>query len=139
MEATIHHALLTLASSLEGVDAVEQLARSFALLAGFDEHVVSDIALATREATVNAIIHGNQQHPGKAISAELDLTAEELVIRITDQGEGFQPEEVPDPLHEDNLLRSSGRGVFLMRQTMDDVHFSKHNTGSTITLRKHRT
>lgn len=130
--------ILTLASTLETVDRVEQEAESFASRFGFDEDDVSNIAMAVREATVNAVIHGNAYNRDKQVTASFEATENDLVFRISDQGSGFNEESIPDPLSPENILRGSGRGVFLMRAFMDEVHFRQLAPGTELTLIKHR-
>lgn len=139
MERIVDHSSLTLPSVFGSVETLEQMAESFALRAGFDEEGVCDIVLVVREAAVNAVLHGNRHDPTKVIRAEFAVTSETLTIQISDEGEGFDPERVVDPLLEENRLRTSGRGVFLMRSIMDEVNFMHLNQGTKITLIRHRT
>ena len=127
---------MTLASTLDSVSRVEETTLTFALRGGFDEDTASNLAMVTREAAVNAILHGNQYDPAKHVQATFALDAETLTITIADQGAGLNPDTIPDPLAEENLLRSSGRGVFLMRAFMDEVHFRQLTPGTEITLVK---
>jgi serine/threonine-protein kinase RsbW len=129
---------LTLGSSIESVDTVEQTAQDFAVRAGFDEDTVSNIVMAVREAAVNAVIHGNAYNPQKQITASFETNSDALVIRITDQGAGLDPDNLPDPLAPENILRGSGRGIFLIRAFMDEVHFRQLHPGTELTLIKHR-
>jgi serine/threonine-protein kinase RsbW len=84
---------------------------------------------------INAIKHGNRFDPAKIVTVEFALEPEgapqALVIRVTDEGEGFEPLEVADPLAPENLLRSSGRGIFFMRSFMDDVTHTRRPAGGT--------
>ena len=129
---------LILASSLETVDRVEQEAETFAKRFGFDKDDVSNIAMAVREATVNAVIHGNAYDREKQVTVAFEATSDDLIFRIGDQGGGFDAENIPDPLSPENILRGSGRGVFLMRAFMDEVHFRQLTPGTELTLIKHR-
>lgn len=130
---------LILVSTLETVDRVEQEAEGFAKRFGFHEDDVSNIAMAVREATVNAVIHGNAYDREKRVTATFEATDEDLIFRIGDQGSGFDSLNIPDPLSPENILRGSGRGVFLMRTFMDEVHFRQLSPGTELTLIKHRT
>jgi serine/threonine-protein kinase RsbW len=127
----------TLASSLESVDRVEQTAEELAKKAGIDEDEIYRITMAVREAAVNAVLHGNSYDPDKVITATFENTGNSLVIRITDQGKGLDPDTLPDPLAPENLLRGSGRGIFLIRSFMDEVHFRQLHPGTELTLIKH--
>jgi serine/threonine-protein kinase RsbW len=132
------HESLTLDSVLETVLAIETLAHQYADEAGFDAETVLKIAMVAREAAVNAILHGNRQDPAKHVRATLNLTAEALTICVADEGDGFNPDAVPDPLTPENILRGSGRGVFLMRAIMDEVHVRLLHPGTEVTLVKRR-
>ena len=129
---------LTLPSTLEGVAEIEQFVEQLALRAGFDEDTASNVAMATREAAINAAKHGNAFSPEKRVKATLARNRDTLTLQIAEEGEGLDPNTLPDPLDPANLLRSSGRGVFLMRAIMDEVHFRQSQPGTVVTLIKHR-
>ena len=137
-DGTTSRVSLTLDSALASVGAVEDTALDFARSAGFDHDSASNLAMVAREAAVNAVVHGNRYHLAKPITASFEITDTALIIKIADQGEGLDPSAIPDPLAPENLLRSSGRGVFLMRAFMDQVSFRNLNPGTEITLTKHR-
>jgi serine/threonine-protein kinase RsbW len=117
---------------------VEQTAEQFATRAGFDEDTVSHIAMAVREAAVNAVLHGNSYDKMKHITASFETKTDSLIIRIADQGSGLDPDTIPDPLAPENILRGSGRGIFLIRAFMDEVNFRQLHPGTELTLIKHR-
>ena len=127
----------TLDSTLETVDSAEQAASRIATEAGFDDDEVMRIAMAVREAAVNAVLHGNAYDPGKKVSLDFERTGGDLVITIRDQGKGLDLEKIPDPLAAENLLKTSGRGIFLIRSFMDEVHINPSLTGTEIKLIKH--
>jgi serine/threonine-protein kinase RsbW len=137
-DSTASRISFTLSSSLESVDKLEQTAQEVAERAGFDEDTVPHIAMAVREAAVNAVLHGNSYNASKPIAASFETTAADFIFRIADQGTGFDPENLPDPLAPENILRGSGRGIFLIRAFMDEVHFRQLHPGTEITLIKHR-
>ena len=137
-DSTTSRAKMTLASELASVEVVEETAEKFALEAGFDEDTVSHISMVAREAAVNAVVHGNKYNPAKHVGASFEITVESLTIKIADEGSGLNPDEIPDPLAPENILRSSGRGVFLMKAFMDEVGFRQLEPGTEITLVKHR-
>jgi len=137
-DSTTSRVSLTLASSVESVNQLERTAEDFAARAGFDEDTAPNIAMAVREAAVNAVLHGNSYDPAKHISASFETTAGDLIIRIADQGAGLDPDSLPDPLAPENILRGSGRGIFLIRAFMDEVHFRQLHPGTELTLIKHR-
>ncbi len=138
-DSTTSHVSLILSSSLASVNTVEQTAEEYAQRAGFDEDTVPNVVMAVREAAVNAVLHGNDYDPAKTVGASFNLTAESLVIRVSDQGPGLDPATIPDPLAPENILRGSGRGIFLIRAFMDEVHFRQLHPGTELTLIKHRT
>ena len=127
----------SLESSLESVDKVEQTAEQMARNAGIDEDETFRFSMAVREAAVNAVLHGNAYDPEKRITATFENTGKDLIIRISDQGKGLDPAALPDPLAPENLLRGSGRGIFLIRSFMDEVHFRQLHPGTELTLIKH--
>jgi serine/threonine-protein kinase RsbW len=129
---------LTLPSTLESVNSVERTAEEFAAGAGFGEDTVPNISMAVREAAINAVMHGNSYDPAKSITASFESTSDSLIVRIVDQGPGLDPTNVPDPLAPENILRGSGRGIFLIRAFMDEVHFRQLHPGTELTLIKHR-
>ncbi|PAU93375.1 ATP-binding protein [Aliifodinibius salipaludis] len=103
---------------------------------GVTEEDSSRIMLTLSEAVNNAIIHGNNENPDKkvVVLSTLDKENRVLTISVEDQGEGFDPEEIPDPLKEENLLNEGGRGVYLIKQYADDLQFSKGGSKATITF-----
>jgi serine/threonine-protein kinase RsbW len=127
----------TLESSLDSVNRIEQTAEEMAKKAGIDEDEIYRITMAVREAAVNAVLHGNSYDPHKHVTASFENTGSDLIIRIADQGVGLDPDTLPDPLAPENLLRGSGRGIFLIRSFMDEVHFKLLNPGTELTLVKH--
>jgi serine/threonine-protein kinase RsbW len=127
----------SLASTMESVDAVEAAAEKLAVEAGLDEDERFHVTMAVREAAVNAVLHGNEYDPAKRVSVSLENTGAALVFTIADQGRGLDPQTLPDPLAPENLLRGTGRGIFLIRSFMDEVHFRQLHPGTELTLVKH--
>jgi serine/threonine-protein kinase RsbW len=128
-------------STLESVDLAEGEILKAAEQTGFDEDDRHRIGMAVRECMVNAVVHGNRYNRNKQVHVMVLIgkyeTGLRFVIRITDQGEGFEVQEVPDPLHDTNLLRHSGRGLFLMGAFMDDMKVRKVSpAGTEVTLVK---
>jgi len=122
---------------MESVGEVEAAADQLATEAGLDEDQRFHIGMAVREATINAVLHGNEYDPARKIDVALENTGKDLVFVIADEGHGFKPEDVPDPLAAENLLRGTGRGIFLIRSLMDEVHFRQLHPGTELTLIKH--
>jgi serine/threonine-protein kinase RsbW len=125
----------SLSSTMETVDTVE--ADKLAEEAGFDEGERFRITMAVREAAVNAVLHGNEYDPGKQVFVTMENNGKSLVIKVSDQGKGLDPDTLPDPLAPENLLRGTGRGIFLIRSFMDEVHFRQLHPGTELTLVKH--
>ncbi len=125
-------------SVLPSVERVEEAAEKLALQAGFDEDTASHVSMVCREAAVNAVLHGNRYDAHKRVTASFELTEDTLTIRVADEGAGLDPDQTPDPLAPENLMRTAGRGIFLMRALMDEVHFRQLSPGTEITLIKYR-
>lgn len=128
-------------STLESVDLAESEILKAAEDSGFGEDDQHRIGMAVRECMVNAVVHGNRYNRNKKVHVKVFVEnppeGTRLTIRVTDQGEGFEMHEVPDPLHDNNLLRHSGRGLFLMGAFMDDMKVRKADEGGTeVTLVK---
>jgi serine/threonine-protein kinase RsbW len=124
-------------STLETVDNAEQTASRIASESGFGEDEVMQIAMAVREAAVNAVLHGNAYDPEKKVELEFQRTKRALVIIIRDQGKGMDLTKIPDPLAPENLLKTSGRGIFLIRSFMDEVEIHPSHNGTEVKLVKH--
>jgi serine/threonine-protein kinase RsbW len=123
-------------STLESVNKAEAMADRISAQTGFDEDTRGGISMAVREAMINAVLHGNAYDPAKRVNLTFEQTGRELIITVTDQGKGLDPDEVPDPLAPENLMKQSGRGIFLMRAFMDEVRIRKVDPGTEITLIK---
>ncbi|MFN2975533.1 ATP-binding protein [Terriglobus aquaticus] len=129
---------LTLPSTLATVDRMEQEAERFATEHGFGEDDAANIAMAAREAAVNAVMHGNSYSSDKQVHVQLTSDQAALTLSIQDEGAGFNAALLPDPLLPENILRSSGRGIFLMRALMDEVNFRQLNPGTELVMTKRR-
>ena len=116
-------------SVFEMVDFVQIVSDHMGRSVGLDEDSLHWVGVAIRESVINAIKHGNRHDAAKHVFVEFEATTVDLVpeltIRVRDQGEGFEPEEVANPLAPENLLKSSGRGIFLIRNFMDDVQLQR--------------
>jgi serine/threonine-protein kinase RsbW len=124
---------LQLHSNFDMLDFVQLVSDRMAHLGGLDDDAVHWIGVAVRESVINAMKHGNREDAEKLVTVEFTFapTAEpsELIVRVLDQGEGFDPEEIADPLAPENLLKASGRGIFFMRSFMDDVTLRRGDEG----------
>lgn len=123
-------------STLESVNQAEELATKVSIKAGFDEESVNRISMAVREAAVNAVLHGNAYDPQKKITVGFESNSSALTITVSDEGRGLNPDNIPDPLTPENLLKQSGRGIFLIRAFMDEVRFRNLDPGTEITMIK---
>ena len=113
---------------------VEPFLQKISKAARLDDGTFYRLLVAGTEAINNGIIHGNKSNPHKSVFVYCVIDSGELVFRVKDQGKGFKPEDVPDPLEEKNLLKTSGRGIFLMRSLMDKVAFSVTSEGTEVEL-----
>jgi len=131
------HLEVVLDTQVESVNLAEEMCLRVAEAAGFDEEMCYRIGMSVREGVINAFHYGNQERPEKKIHLALDITEEKLIIHVLDEGTGFALADVPDPLAEENLLSTSGRGIFLMRAFMDEFDVVKgRNGGAEIVMSK---
>jgi len=132
-----HHFHLDVGSRFENIELVQVVLRDALQRLGVAEDARHWVDVAVREAVANAIKHGNAQDPGKQVHVDLFLEGEDVVIRIEDEGIGFDPEHLRNPLAPENLLKPNGRGIFYMRSFMDHIEYNPRPGGGTIvTLRK---
>jgi serine/threonine-protein kinase RsbW len=128
-----HIVRLEFTSAFEMLDFVQVVSDHLARGVGLDEDSLHWVSVAIRESVINAIKHGNRSDTAKHVFVEFETarTADvpELAIRVRDQGEGFDPDLVANPLDPENLLKSSGRGIFLIRNFMDDVQLRRAPEG----------
>src|SRR6185295_20032684 len=133
-----HTVRLEFCSAFDMLDFVQVVSDHVCTAAGLDEDQLHWVSVAVRESVVNAIKHGNKNDPDKRVIVDFSpmppAGENEFVIRIQDQGEGFEPEEVADPLAPENILKSSGRGIFLIRNFMDETVLRKVPGGMEIRM-----
>ena len=124
---------LQIPSNYELLDFIQLVCDRLAVLAALDEDATHWIGVAVRESVINAIKHGNREEYDKLVTVEFSLTPvshpTEFIVRVLDQGQGFDPEEIANPLAPENILKSSGRGIFFMRSFMDDVVLRRASEG----------
>ena len=116
-------------SRFEFLDLVQQMAEDVCRVEGFRRDAMLNVALAVREAVVNAIKHGNRQQEGKRVEVVFRLSPRKLVVAVRDQGAGFDPGTLGDPLDPRNIFRANGRGIFFMKSFVDDVVFQRLGRG----------
>jgi serine/threonine-protein kinase RsbW len=133
MAVDAHLIRLELPSSFEWLDLVQLLSDRLSTIAGLDEDAIHWVSIAVRESVINAIKHGNREDRHKHVTVEFTLgprpQPQEFIVSVLDEGQGFDPEELADPLAPENALRSSGRGIFFMRSFMDDVRIERRPEG----------
>lgn len=130
-------AYLAVASRFENIELVQAVVDDLLVRLGVEEEERHWFGLAVREAVANAIKHGNAGDPGKQVEVEVGLLAGEVVLTVRDEGLGFDPASVANPLAPENLLRPGGRGIFYMRSLMDSVDYRfGANGGTEVVLRK---
>ena len=129
---------VTLETLLESVDLAEDITLRVAASVGFDEEQGYRIGMSVREAVINAYTYGNNQDRGRRIFLLFELFPAELVIHVRDQGPGFRLEDVPNPLDEENLLKTSGRGLFLIRAFMDELNVTRPQSGGAEVIMRKR-
>ena len=126
-----------LESTLESVDRAEELVVESAKKAGINEDDSLSLGMAVRECMVNAVVHGNRYNVNKRVHLKVARTSAQLTITIADEGEGFDLESLPDPLAEENLLKHSGRGIFIIREFTDDFQVRRlRPSGTEVTMTK---
>jgi len=123
------HLEMTLETQVESVNLAEEMCLRVAEAAGFGEDDCYRIGMSVREGVINAFHYGNQERPDKKIYLAVDFTVDKMIIHVLDEGRGFKLSDVPDPLAEENLLSTSGRGIFLMRAFMDEFDVVPGRTG----------
>jgi serine/threonine-protein kinase RsbW len=102
----------------------------------FSEDDIFAVHLALEEAFINAVKHGNKMEPSKAVRVDFAIEVDKIEISMTDEGEGFDPEVIPDPRYGDNLYKPAGRGMLLMRSFMDVVEYNRE--GSSVRMIRYR-
>ncbi len=125
---------LEIESDPNNLITVEEFVNYFAVDLGLEKERVAALLLAVTEATTNAIIHANKCDVSKLVTVDVQVGKTKITIKITDEGEGFNPAEIPDPTKPENLLKDSGRGVYLMRVYMDELNYNITPTGTETIL-----
>lgn len=123
---------LKLPSRIESIGEAAGAATDAARRLGFAEEALFGVEMAVREAVTNAVLHGNRRDESKPVDVGLWGTESELVITVRDRGAGFDPERVADPTAEENILKTSGRGILFMRTFMDEVTWERPPEGGTL-------
>lgn len=129
---------LSLESTLDSIDAAELIVQRLAELNGFNEDQVHQIGMGVRETVANAVKHGNAFNLAKRVLFNAAVDEAAFEVTVTDQGAGFEPEDIADPCEGDNLLRASGRGLLMMKAFFDEVEVGRcAGTGTRVRLVKY--
>lgn len=128
---TVETTELKLASRIKAVDEAALVVSEFLSRAGVSDDVIFGIDMAVREAVTNALVHGNKLDEKKFIEVNFRTLPGAFEITVHDQGTGFNPDDVADPTETGNILKTSGRGIFFMRNFMDEVDWSVDPKGGT--------
>jgi serine/threonine-protein kinase RsbW len=136
---TVETTELSLPSRIDTVAAAAAAVAEFISRSGISDDAAFGIDLAVREAVTNAVLHGNSQDESKFVDITLKSSPDAVEISVHDQGPGFNPADVPDPTAEENILKTSGRGIFFMRSFMDQVDWLiRPEGGTTVRMVKRR-
>ena len=128
--------ILELPNDIRSIEhAVEYVTRHCSTCSDYARRFNLNFRVGLTEALSNAMLYGNGSDPQKRVRVEVDIKVQEVAVRVTDQGSGFDPTTVPDPTHPDNISKTGGRGVFLMRALMDEVRFNDQGNSVTMVLR----
>lgn len=133
MEQKTYH--LEIESDPRNLITVEEFINYFAVELNLSEDKVNGLLISITEAVTNAIKHGNKSDKNKLVFVDVNTDDEFLIIKVKDQGEGFNPSEIPDPTQPENLLKDSGRGVYLMKIYMDEIIFNRTENGMETILK----
>lgn len=125
---------LEIESDPNNLITVEEFVNYFAKDIGLKNDQIAALLLAVTEATTNAIIHANKCNVNKTVTVDVTVNSSTLIVKIIDEGTGFDPAKIPDPTHPENLLKDSGRGVYLMKIYMDDLKYNVTPTGTETIL-----
>ena len=131
LEATLGTTELKFPSRIETVGEAAAAVSEFMNRIGITEDVAFGVDMAVREAVTNAVVHGNKLDDAKVVEVKLRNTPAVFEITVHDQGAGFNPDDVPDPTKDENILKTSGRGIFFMRNFMDEVNWAPGAKGGT--------
>ena len=124
---------LVLESEMNSISQVEKRTDAQAQMLNIDDEVYGKYMLSVVECVNNAIVHGNKMDKNKKVTMHYHISNTTIEVTVSDEGEGFDPDKLPDPTAEENLERDCGRGIFLMRHLSDELEFA--NNGRTITMK----
>jgi serine/threonine-protein kinase RsbW len=124
---------LELISEFSEAEKIPDFVEEISLLENLNNDMKDKVMLALSEAVTNAIVHGNEEDLNKKVNVHLKVNLTSVIISVRDEGKGFNPEDSPDPMKEENLLATGGRGIFLMKEFADEVAYS--DSGRLVTMK----
>ncbi|RKY83566.1 ATP-binding protein [candidate division KSB1 bacterium] len=130
---------ISIPSNISKIIEVEQFSEKIADLANFSEEDKDNLAIAVTEAVNNAIIHGNRYNESKKVFVTFYIIDRGVKVSVKDEGGGFDPDKIDNPLLPENLLKEHGRGIFILKSLMDEIEFKFSNTGTEILMTKYKT
>ncbi len=116
------------------IPAIDEFILSKINSLNLEENTLNDLSLSVSEAIANAMVHGNKLDPNKDVIVSIIISDDELVVSIKDEGEGFDPDSVPDPTMPENIMRDSGRGIHIMRSFIDKIEYNFSSEGTELKL-----
>jgi serine/threonine-protein kinase RsbW len=123
---------ITIPSIPDYIASVDEFIENWLRERRVPEDMIADLAIAITELVNNAIKHGNKKDSSKSVTVRLRLQNSEATAMISDQGKGFNPDIIPNPVAQENLMKEIGRGIFIVKSLMDDVRFSFPTQGGTL-------
>jgi len=131
-----HDLVLEIPTDVRSIeDAVDYVMERCRTCETYQKRLRLNFRVGLTEALTNAMLYGNEYDPSKRVRVEVTLERGRLEARVTDQGRGFDPSTIPDPTEPENILKSGGRGLFLMRQLLDEVSYNDQGNQVTLVLR----
>ena len=127
---------MVIESDLSNVQKVEKITEKIAKYMKFSEEEQDSLAISVTEIVGNAIVHGNKKDKNKKVTVDFDYKDDTITVSIQDEGDGFNEKTIANPLEPENLLKESGRGIFIVRALMDEVDFIRSKKGTTVRLVK---
>jgi serine/threonine-protein kinase RsbW len=125
---------LIIPSKLEKLVQVEKYTEKIAAIASLSKDQGDNLAIAVTEAVGNAIVHGNMRDPEKKVIIHFTITQKQVTAEVKDQGSGFDPKSLSNPLKPENIMKENGRGIFILKSLMDKVSFHFSPKGTVIRM-----
>lgn len=129
------HKELKIGSAISNLRIVEKVIDDISTELGMKEEVYGKILVSAMEAVNNAIVHGNKADTKRYVKIEFLFKKKELIISVEDEGQGFRPQEIPDPTKPENIENITGRGVFLMSKLADSIKFNEKGNRVTMSFK----